>query len=78
MATSRVDGVKAPLHEGTPRSHPSKVSALENIEGSKKFRRAHNSGKEFCRGVPVNNKRRFAVYMFPSVWANFEDLRETR
>ena len=78
MDTSRLNEMKTPQHDGTPRSHPSKVSTEENIEGSKKLSRAHSSGSEFWRGVPVNNKRRFAVYMFPSVWANFEDLRETR
>ena len=49
------------------------VDTEENIEGSRKLSRAHSSGNEFCNGVPVSSSRRFAVYMFPNVWANLLD-----
>mmetsp|Transcript_20996 Transcript_20996/g.71124 ORF Transcript_20996/g.71124 Transcript_20996/m.71124 type:complete len:223 (-) Transcript_20996:1237-1905(-) len=48
-------------------NQPSKVSAEEKMLGSKKFKSAHSSGKEFCNGVPVSKSRRLAVYCDPSV-----------
>ena len=38
MDTSRVDGVKAPLHNGTPRSHRREERVFELLEVSAKFR----------------------------------------
>lgn len=35
----------------------SKCSASENFSGNKKFSKAHNSCKLFCRGVPVISRR---------------------
>lgn len=38
-------------------NHCSNVLQDLNIEGNKKFKRAHSSGSLFCKGVPVNSKR---------------------
>lgn len=35
-------------------NHCSNVLQDLNIEGNKKFNKAHNSGNLFCNGVPVN------------------------
>mmetsp|Transcript_10613 Transcript_10613/g.32701 ORF Transcript_10613/g.32701 Transcript_10613/m.32701 type:complete len:298 (+) Transcript_10613:605-1498(+) len=53
-------------------NQPSNVSTDEKMDGSRKLSNAQSSGSEFCKGVPVNKRRRFAVYKFPSVCANFE------
>lgn len=34
-------------------NHWSKVSTLLKIVGSRKFSKAHSSGRSFCSGVPV-------------------------
>ena len=38
-------------------NHWSNVSTLLKIVGSKKFSRAHSSGKLFCRGVPKTKEK---------------------
>ena len=42
-------------------NHCSKVLQALKMEGSKKLRRAHNSGNLFCKGVPVNSSRLLEV-----------------